>query len=366
MLQESADSFLEKEFPVAVLRELEASETGFSQALWERIAQLGWLGLALPEQYGGEGLSLVDLAVLVEEMGKAAFLAPFQCTITQGALPILWFGSDQQKQRLLPAVAQGQAIMSAAVLEEDGVLTPFSPLRAQARKRGSSYVLSGTKLMVEYAHVADYLLCLIGTGVAGREGATMFLVPRDTPGLVCAQLKATGGDRLCEVVLSDLEVEADAVIGAVGGGWQVLEKMLDAAAALQCVETAGLTSKALEMTLGYIKTRQVFGRPLGQFQVPQHHTVNAHMACLATRLTAYEAVWTIVQGLPARKQVAVAKLVASDSATEVGMIAHKLHGGIGITDEYDLHFFTRRAKGNEFKFGMPREHLEVVATSMGL
>lgn len=370
MLKQTARDFLAREFPKSLLREVEASERGYAPEVWAKMAELGWLGIALPEEYEGTGGSLLDLGVLLEEMGRAAFLGPYFSTVVTGALPVLWAGNEAQKQEILPRVASGQELLTLAVVEPAGRYDPAS-INLRATAQGDHYVLDGTKMFVEYPHVADRILCVARTRDASdpAAGLTVFIVDGRSQGLTCTHLKTTGGDKQCEVKFEGVRVPAENVLGgpsAVDQGWPLVARTLEAATALMCADMVGGLQQVLEMTVEYVSMRVQFGQPIGKFQAVQHHCANMAMLVDGARLTTYEAIWKLSEGLPAAKEVAVAKAFTSDAYREVTLTAHQLHGGIGFMQEYDLQFYSRRAKSMELKLGTPHEHLAAVAQHVGL
>ena len=367
MFKRTARDFLAAEFPTNLVRQIESDGRGYSPEVWQKMAELGWLSVPFPEQWGGLDGSLLDVAVLAEEMAQAAALSPYLSTLLSGLL-ILRAGSDAQKERFLPRIAAGELIVSTALVEASGSYEAEG-IQLSAAARGDGYVLSGTKLFVEYASAAQELICVARTrsGAAdATSGISLFVVPADAPGVTIENLKVIGGDLQCEVVFDDVEVTKDRLGGQLHGAWPSVEWLLDVARALAAVELVGFGQKALDMTVDYIGYREAFGRPIGSFQAAQHHCANMAIWLEGPRCAAYEAAWRLSRGLDARFHAAVAKVSASNAGREVTVLAHQLHGGIGYMAEFDLHFYSRRAKGWELKWGTPDQMLRKVADCAGL
>lgn len=358
LLKREARHFLDTECPKKLVSEIEQSELGYSPQIWKKMAELGWLGLTIPEEYGGLGGSLVDLAILFEELGKTALPSPFFCTILLGAFPILDGGSEEQKRRLLPGIANGESILTLA-LSEPG--TDYDPafVETKARRKGEGFVVSGIKLFVPYAAAADYILVVarVSEGTSQSNDPSTFVVPAGSKGVSAKPLKTSAGDRLYELVLDDVVIPCGHVIGKIGEGWPSIEKALLRATAIQCVQTVGIMQQALSLTANYTSTRVQFGRPIGSFQAVQHRLANMLIDVEGARWLSYRAVSRLAQGLPAFREVAIAKAWASDACQRVAYAAQHLHGGIGMHLEYELHFYFRWAKVMELSLGPAPYHL---------
>ncbi len=367
MLKTLAREFLEQECPTTLVRAMEEDERGYTPELWSKIAELGWLGLTVPEQYGGLGLSYFDLALILEEMGRAMLPGPFFSTVVLGAMTLMEAGSDDQKQEYLPKVANGEAILTMALTEPTATYEP-SGIHTTAKADGSDYVLNGTKLFVPDAQVADAMVVVARTAESGDapQGITLFLVGANNPGITITPLKTISGDKQAEVELKDARVPASAIIGQVDQGWDTISRVLDLAAVGKCAEMLGGADRVLEMTTDYVKERVQFGRPVGSFQAVQHHCANIATDVEGCRYVAYQAAWRISERLPAEREVAIAKAWVSDAYRRVCALGHQSHGAIGFTKEYDLQLFTRRAKAAEVAYGDTDFHREQVAVGMGL
>lgn len=366
MLRTAARDFLEKECTKQFVREMEQDEKGYSPDLWFKMAQLGWTGLPFPESYGGGGGSFLDLVVLLEEMGRACLPGPFLSTVVLGGLTILAAGSEEQKQQFLPAIAQGQ-IVTLALTESDGSYEAGS-IQTKAVLDKDDYVISGTKLFVPDAHVADYLLCVARTGVgsSGDAGLSVFVVDAKSQGIGCTVLSTIAGDKQCEVIFERVRVPAASILGVVDEGWSVIEKTLRYAAVSKCAEMVGAGEEVLEMSVAYAKERVQFDRPIGSFQAIQHHCANMRIDVDGMRYLTYEAAWLLSEGLPADQEVSMAKAWVSEAIRRVTRLGHQIHGGVGYIIDHDMQLYFRRGEAAKVLFGDANFHREMIASGLGL
>lgn len=367
MLTKMARDFITSECPKTLVREMVEDEKGYSPELWCKMADLGWMGLAFPEQYGGTGGSFVDLVALLTEMGRACLPGPFFSTVILGGMSILDMGSESQKQELLPAIARGDIIVSLALTEPSAKYTADGvTVKALADKE--HYVITGTKLFVPDAHISDYIICVTRTseGKSKEDGITLFLVDTKSPGVSCAPLKTMAGDKQCEVVFNEVRVPKQNMLGELGCGWSGVERVLQKAAVAKCAEMIGGAQQVLEMTVDYVKQRVQFGRPVGSFQAVQHHCANMVIDVDTSRLITYEAAWGLSQSLPSTKEVAMAKAWVSDAYRRVAALGHQNIGGVAFIEDHDMPLYFRRAKAAEFAFGDATTQREIVAQELGL
>ncbi len=367
LLQTSARDFLAANCPTTHVREMEEDATGYSEALWKEIADLGWAGLMFPEEYGGAGYGFVELCVLMEECGRALLPSPFHSTVLTFGLPILFGGSDAQKQRCLPAIAAGTMLGTFALTEPSATFEP-SGVSVRAEARNGGYVINGTKLFVLNAHTADELLVAVRTNDDGgpESGISLLLVPSDASGIETTALSTIASDRQFEVTFTNVEVGADALVGELNQAWPIIKKTIDHAAIAKCMEMVGMAQVAFDMSVDYAKNRVQFGRPIGTFQAIKHKCADMVIDVDGSRFISYRAAWMLNEGLEAPKEVAMAKSWTSDSCRRVCAQAHQIHGGIGFTKEYDLQLYFRRAKNGEVFYGDADQHREVVAQEIGL
>ena len=366
MLKAGAADFLRRECPHFLVREMEGDEAGYPTGLWAQMTQLGWMGLAFPEEHGGAGGGFMDLAVLLEEMGRALLPGPFFSTVVLGGLTVLSDGTDSQKRAVLPGVCEGTTLMTLALTEAAAGYRPQG-VQMEARREGGGYVLEGTKLFVPDAHVSNVMAVAARTSQdEGEGGITVFLVPTDSQGLSTTPHHTLGADKQSEVVFDGVRAPADSVLGAEGEGWAVLRRTLDRAATARCMEMLGGAEAVLEMTVEYAKQRTQFGRPIGSLQAIQHHCANMAIQVDSCRHMAYLAAWRLAEGLPASTEVSMAKAWVNRAYREVCATAQQAHGAIGFTQDHNLQLYTRRARAQESAFGGTGHHKEMVARALGL
>jgi len=358
LLRKSAADFLNKECPMTYVRQMMEDERGYSDELWNKMAELGWMGLIFPEEFGGAGLNMADLVVILEEMGRVVLPGPFFSTVCLGGLAILEAGTAEQKQQLLPSIVSGKTKATLAVLEENARWDEKG-IKLSARKGKKGYRLSGTKLFVPDAHVADVLVCAARTS----EGASLFFIDRQQAGVSTTLLKTMDQTRkLCEVRLDKVQVGAEAILGAPGKGWEALSRILDGGKVALCAEMCGGARKVLDMTVDYAKVREQFGRPIGSFQAIQHKCANMLVQVESAKSAMYYAAWAVANDVPdAALAAAMAKAYCSDAYRQVTAEGIQVHGGIGFTWEHDLHLYFKRAKGSEVTFGDATWNRELVA-----
>ena len=367
MLKNSAREFLAQECQPGLVRAMEKDQRGYPEELWNRMVALEWTGLPFPEEYGGAGGTFLDLAVLLEEMGRTLVPGPFFSTLVLGGLTLLDAGSDAQKQELLPRICRGQTFITLALLESSATYEPRG-VQLEARKSDGQYLLEGTKLFVPDAQVSDLMIVAARTSnhPDARDGITLFLVPADSDGVSITPLLTLAGDKQAEITLAGVVVPPSSTLGPVGEGWPVLERTVERAAAAKCMEMLGGAGVVLEMTQEYVKQRVQFGRPVGSFQAVQHHCANMATDVEGSHNVAYQAAWTLSEGMPAAREVSLAKAWLSEAYRRVCALAHQCHGAIGFTEEHNLQLYTRRAKAQEMAYGDAAFHRELMAQALGL
>jgi alkylation response protein AidB-like acyl-CoA dehydrogenase len=360
MLKSSAREFLSRECPLTLVREMEEDPRGYTDELWRQMVSLGWTGLVFPEQYGGTGGTFTDLAVLLEEMGRSLLPGPFFSTVVLGGMTVLDAGTNEQKQDIIPQICNGQLRMTLAITESSATYEAWG-VETTATPEDDGYRLNGTKLFVPDAHVADLLLVAARTSSSpdSSQGITLFLVSGKSAGLGISQLNSIGSDRQCEVVLNNVRVPSTSVLGQVDQGWPIIQRAIQRAIAGKCVEMLGGADAVLEMTVEYVKQRTQFGRPVGSFQAVQHHCSNMATDVEGSRHIAYQAAWRVSEGIPADREVSMAKVWLSGAYQRVCATAHQCHGAIGFTKEHNLQLYTRRAKVQELHYGDVNFHKEL-------
>jgi alkylation response protein AidB-like acyl-CoA dehydrogenase len=368
MLRKSARDFLAKESPMTYVRQMMEDDRGFRDEQWKKMAELGWLGLILPEEHGGAGGDFVDMVVVLEEMGRVVLPGPFFSTAILGGVALQEGGSAAQKQELLPKLAAGDLRLTLAQLEPNA-RWDADGIELEARKSGAGYTLSGTKLFVPDAHTAD-LLIVAGRapGSKGAEGVSLFLVDASASGVATTLLKTMDQTRkLCEVVLKDVGVPAERVLGEPGHGWKLLDRIVDRGKVGLCAEMCGGAERVLEMSVEYAKVREQFGRPIGSFQAIQHKCANMLVEVESSKSATYYAAWAVANDVAdAPLAAAMAKAYCSDAYRHTAGEGIQIHGGIGFTWEHDMHIYFKRAKSSEVTFGDATWNREIVAQLIGL
>jgi alkylation response protein AidB-like acyl-CoA dehydrogenase len=367
MLKKGARDFFEKECPKSLVRQMGDDEKGNPTELWQKMAQLGWLGLIYPEKYGGSGGNMIDLIAIEEEMGRACLPGAFFSTVLLGGLFILNNGSEEQKHDLLPRIAEGKVIMTLALNEKSGSYQAAS-IETKAVAEKDDYIISGTKMYVPDALISDYIVCIARTkkGTTPEDGLTAFLVDKKSPGITCTLLKTIAYDKLCEVVFNKVKVSTKNIIGKLDQAWGPLEQTLQQVRIARCAEMVGGAQKVLEMSADHTKERIVFDRPLGSFPVIQHYIATMVMDIDGSRFLTYEAAWRFSEGMPCGKEIAMAKAWTSEAYRRVTATGHQIYGGIGFTVESDMHLYYRRAKAWEVTLGDGNFEREALAKELGM
>ena len=356
MLKDTAKEFCANNAPIGQLRKLrdEDSADGFDRDTWNKMAELGWAGIPFPEEHGGLAFGYKGLGVVTEETGRTLAASPLYATVWLGGTVVNLGGSDAQKAALLPKIAAGETLLALA-LEESHRHNPYG-IAARAERSGDGYALSGAKKFVLDGHVADQLVVAARTaGKPGdRDGISLFLVPRTAKGVTVTRTKMVDSRNAANVELDNVAVGADALLGGEGQGADVLDPALDIARIGLCAEMLGATQECFERTVQYLKDREQFGVPIGSFQALKHRAANMFCEIELSKSCVLEALTALDEGRDAGE---VAKL-ASLAKAKVGETFHtvsregiQMHGGIGMTDEFDIGFFIKRAAVTEQTFG---------------
>ena len=369
LLRESARRFFEGECTTGFVRQRMAEPAAVTDEFWQKLAEQGWLGIVSPEEEGGSGLGLVDLVVLMEEMGRAVMPGPFLSTVLLGGSAIAEAGSPAQRRQWLPQIADGSA-KAALAWTEPNLRWDAAGVALTAREAGGGFALSGTKLFVGDAHLADVIVVAARTrdGSTLEDGVSLFLVPKDTHGLTASVLPTIDETRkLCELRLDNVSLPATALLGEIHQGWAPLSRVIARATVALAAEMCGGAQQVLDMTVAYAKIRITFGKPIGSYQGVKHQAADMLVALENAKSLTYYAAWAMDQGLEeALLAVSMAKAAASDMYRKVAGTGIQLHGGIGMTWEHDLQLYFKRAKASEVAFGDATWHRERVAQLMRL
>lgn len=363
LLRKSAREFLIDQCPPSLVREVmdQGPKTAGAEKLWKKIADLGWMGLALDESVGGLGLGLVDNAILAEEMGRSLLPVPWFSTVCLAAEAIRVVGTEEQKKEWLPKIASGEIKATLAFLEPDAKLGSDG-IRAKAEAAGKGYRLKGTKAFVPDASTADLLLI-----VASLEGEPAIFIS-DVKGIKTTEEPTLDQTRLLSRIdLDGVELGGDALLGGTACGYKAVEHSLDRASAILCAEMCGGSQRVLELSVDYAKNREQFGRPIGSFQGVSHRCADMLLQIESARSLTYYAAWCCEED-EAQAPIAAssAKAAASDTYRSCTAQAIQIHGGIGFTWEADLHLWYRRSFWSSAMLGDAVYHRERVASLLNL
>jgi alkylation response protein AidB-like acyl-CoA dehydrogenase len=359
-VQSEARRFLAGELGRERLAAFDAEPAGYDASFWRAVCRLGWLGFGLPVAYGGQGASLLEVGLLLEECGRAAAPHALFAAMT-GGLALDALGTPAQKRAWLPAVAAGERQVTLALAERDAVADPRA-FATVLRRRGKQLVLRGAKWFVPQAGTADAFLVLARDG----RGASALLVPADAAGVSVRALGTLGKDRQGVVEFADVVLPTVALAGRPGTAWPRWERLRRRLAALLCAELVGGTDVTLEMTVAHVREREQFGARLGTFQAVQQMAAVMAIDLEGARHLTRQALWRLAEGLPAEREVAIAKAWTGRAYRDVTVLAHQLHGGAGYVVEHPLHRHSLRAKEAELLLGSTEEWLEDLAARLRL
>ena len=367
MLQSNAAKFMKEKSPGSAVKNFLKEEKGFSEAVWKEMAGLGWLGLIHGEAYGGSGGEFFDLFILFEEMGKAVLPSPFFCSAVCAGLLIGEAGDERVKKETLPGIIEGKNILTAGLRNEQGQYDHAASSLEAIQAGDGSYLLRGTRLFVPYAHVAEgIVVCASLPKSSAVMGPTLFKTRTKGPGVQLTPLNTLTGEKEFAVTYSDYPARQNDILGVPGKGSAYVEKILPKLITLKCAEMVGGLQRVVDMTVDYVKQRVQFGRPLGALQVIHHYCADMTTLVDTARLVSYQAASLISAGIPCAKEVAMAKAWCSDGYKKATQISHQLHGGIGFTEEHDLHLYYKHAKTLELDFGDSWVQRQKVADAMGI
>ncbi len=368
MLRKLAHDFLAKEAPMPTVRRMMEDDVGYSVETWRKMSELGWMGLIFPQDLGGTGLRILDLVVVLEEMGRALMPGPFFSTVLLGGSSLLEGGNDAQKTRYLTPLIAGELKATLAVAEAGGAWDAAA-VTATATADAGGFLLNGIKRFVPDAHVADLILVAARTESSkGEAGVSLFAVDVPKEGVSVTTLETLDQTRkLCDVKLDQVRVGPDSLLGTRGAGSAILQRVLDRAKVALCAEMCGGAERVLEMSVEYAKVRVQFDRPIGSFQAIQHKCANMLSLVESAKAATYYGAWAVSNDVPeASLAAAMAKSYASDAYRVVTGEAIQIHGGIGFTWEHDLQLYFRRAKASELTFGDGTFHRARVAELIDL
>ena len=368
MLKESARGFLEEKAPVAALRKLrdEKSEDGFSRELWKEMAEMGWAGILVDEDHGGAGFGFVGAGVLAEEMGRTLASSPFLSTSVLAATALNKFAGDAHKQEYLPKIATGDVIMALAV--DEGRKHGPKETALPAEKSGNGFRLNGSKTFVADGHVADKIIVAARTaGAAGEEaGLSLFMIDRKAKGVTADRVNLADSRNAATIRFEDVEATGEDVIGEIDSGHAALEGALAAGRAGLAAEMSGSSQHVFDMTTSYLKERQQFGKVIGSFQALQHRAAHLYCEIELVKSVVLKALQDLDNAFGmAGVTCSLAKAKAGEVAKLASREAVQMHGGIGMTDEFDVGLFMKRIRVAQEMFGDGAYHTDRIARLRG-
>lgn len=364
LIRSSATEYLTDRSPSDFVRAMATDERGYTDDFWREIGELGWLGLIVPEELGGSGMDMSDMAVLLGEWGAALAPGPLVESAVVSASAISEFGSEEQQADWLPSIAAGETVAVPSLVGLDGSTDP-SAIGVRASKTSNGWVLSGASRFVPYGNSADLVLMPAETDT----GVTVFAVPvKSAEGTVnINRVKMASGAPSCSIELNEVVVPTAAVLGEAGGGADVVDHMMLYGAAARATQMVGAGNAVTDRTIEYVKGRRQFGRPIGAFQVIQHYMADMATKVKSAKHLADRAAWALsadIDSAMASRIVSQAKWSANTLMHDIVWKAHQSHGAIGFTWEHDLHLYTRRVLSWRADFGDSDSHIENLARTL--
>ncbi|MBE7635355.1 pimeloyl-CoA dehydrogenase small subunit [Sneathiella sp. P13V-1] len=360
LLKDSVDRFVQDNYSPDDRLKLSQTELGFSRDHWKTMAELGWLGMAFPEEVGGFGGGAVETMIMMESMGRGLVLEPFVSTVLLGGALIAEAGSEEQIESIIPSVIEGQTMLAFAYAEPQSRFN-LNDVETTASKSGDGYVLNGTKSVVYHGGTADKIVISARTSGESRDadGISLFVVDREAAGMDVRAYRTVDGQRAADIRLENVSVGADALLGAEGAAAPVIEKITDRAIGALCAEAVGAMAAANDITNEYLKTRKQFGIPIGKFQVLQHRMVDMYMEAEQSKSMSDMAAMKLDLGYEndTKRAVSAAKSQIGKACKFVGQQSVQLHGGMGMTDEYSIGHYFKRLSTIEMLFGNTDYHL---------
>jgi alkylation response protein AidB-like acyl-CoA dehydrogenase len=348
-----ATSILDKHCTPERLKEVEREPVRFDHDLWRRFADSGLISLTVPEKHNGSGMGLLELCSVLVETGRRVAPLPLGGHAVT-AMALARFGTPTQQARWLPVAGLGEFVLTTALAEErlHAPLEPFT----RADSDGATWLLTGSKVVVPAGPLADLFVVPAQTA----DGLTVFLVHADDPGVVVVPQQLSGGEVAARLELDRASVPMDRVLGQIGEGGEIVHWLVEHLTVALCARQLGVLEGALALTSEYAKTREQFGRPIGTFQAVSQRLADAYIDVMGVRLTLWQAAWRLAEGLPATREIATAKLWASDAGHRVAHTTVHVHGGVGIDLDGQAHRYFTAAKRNEFTFGGATEQARAI------
>ena len=367
LLRSNVREFLERECPDSLVREAEESDLSYSPELWQKLADVGFLSLGIPEQYGGAGSTFFDLGLFFEESGRVAMPGPQLATLAIAAQAIAAQGREEQKRQYLPGIASGRVVFAFALSEQEGECRPQG-VETTAERDGDAYVLNGTKQFIKDTAAATHLLVTARTdrSASNESGLTNFIVDAGLSGIETRRYRVISGDTLAEVKFQEVKVPAAEVLGEPGRGWDDLGPVLDRGKACLAAGMAGAADAVMWKTVEYMNQRVTFGRPISSYQALQHRMASIAQLVYGARHLAYNVLWKLSEGIPCSEEVAMAKFFASDAYRQTTNESLQFHGAYGYSLEYPVQLYWRRMRLDEVVLGDSLLERELAAEALSL
>jgi alkylation response protein AidB-like acyl-CoA dehydrogenase len=362
VLREMVRGVVQEHAPLEVVRKMEDDPKGYPPAFWKQLAEVGVLGMLIPEEYGGAAQTLLEAAVVYEELGRGLAPSPHLPSSVVGGGVLLGAGSEAQRREWLPKLCDGSALLTPAWLEPDRGFGPVG-VQLRAERDGAGYRLSGVKRHVPFASAATRLVVLARTGTGERD-VELWLVDPNAEGVKLTQQLTIGSDTQYQVELRGVRVPESARIGAPGSGWAIFERVLHDAIVLVAAQAMGGAERALEITVEYAKVRKQFDKPLAAFQAISHYLADGATSVDGGKTLVYEAAWARSVGRDVARLAPMAKLFACQTFRDVTAMCQQVWGGVGFTVEYDIQLYFRRAKQLQLSWWDTRYLEELVASSV--
>ncbi len=364
MLQESSRNYLEENCTMDFVRAMESDDIGISDEIWKNMAEMGWLGLMIPEEFGGSGFNFEDMSILLEEMGRVGLSGPFFSTAIIGVQTLLLSGDEKQKKEILSKISTGEIKISLAFNETAGSFDESEISSTFTTKNDDGWTLNGEKLFVNDAKSADYFV--VASKSESNQGLSLFLVPANSEGIEIEKMDSIGGDKIYKVKFSEIKLDDAQLLGEDGDAWNTLSEVFRYGAAGKSSEMSGAASKVMDMTLDYIKDRKQFDRPIGSFQAVQHHAADMAILTKVSTQFARKAAWKLSNSDESVLDVNRSKAYVSKAFHDICQISHQLHGAIGYTWDYDLQVFTRKMQHQKLSFGDAEFHHKKISNLLEL
>jgi alkylation response protein AidB-like acyl-CoA dehydrogenase len=357
MLKKAALDFLKRDAPKEVIQDLQETDTGYTEELWQKVVDMGWLGIIIPEQYGGTEGTLTSAGVLFEALGTGPLPGPYFSSGILGSLIMLEAGNEEQKQSILPDVAEGRKILTLALTEPAYSWEPGA-VQTSAEPKNGDFVLNGLKLFTMDAQAATHLIVVARTGKGAdpAKGISLFLVDKNSEGVSVRRLPGFLSDRTFEVKLDSVKVPRSAMLGDLDEGWPALKRGIDKSIPVLCAYKVGACQILFELSMDYARTRVQFGMPIGRFQRVQDLLIEMIEQSDAARWSTYECLWKLDTQRPAQDSIHLAKVIASEAYWEVCTLALRVFSGISYSREHQVSFHTKASRCLYSYLGEPAYH----------